>query len=99
MAKQPDTFRDFGILPESLPPPPKSVRAFFSPGRVIGQYIATGIVASLGLGLALLLALLLPFPLDVLGGLAALVGFGIFVHLATHNDYRWIELDGTILRA
>jgi hypothetical protein len=52
-----------------------------------------------GLGLAVLLALTMPLPLNLLGCAAALAGFGTFVYLATHNDYRWVELDGTTLRA
>jgi hypothetical protein len=94
-----DPFRDFGILPRGTPPPPETVRSFLSPGRIIGQYIASGLVAAVGLGLATLLALTMPFPLNLLACGAALAGFGTFVHLATHNDYRWIELDGNTLRA
>jgi hypothetical protein len=100
MTKPPDAFRNFGILPQAgMPPPPETVRCFFSGGRIFGQYLATGLVSALGLGLAVLLALLTPLPLNLLGCAAMLVGFGSFVYLATHNDYRWVELDGTTLRA
>jgi hypothetical protein len=99
MPQQLDPFRDFGILPRGTPPPPETVRSFLSTGRIIGQYIASGLVAAFGLGLATLLALTMPFPLNLLACVAALAGFGTFVHLATHNDYRWIELDGNTLRA
>ncbi len=97
--RKPDAFRDFGILPQQLQPPPQCVRSFLSQGRIVGQYIGTGLVAALGLGLATLLALTMPFPLNLLGCAAALMGFGTFVYLATHNDYRWVELDGKTLRA
>src|SRR5262249_3713216 len=30
---------------------------------------------------------------------AALTGFGALIHLVVHNDYRWVELDGSTLRA
>jgi hypothetical protein len=92
-------FRDFGILPDDLQPPPEKIRCFISTGRIAGQYIATGLVSALGLGLAVLFALTLPLPLSWLGGAAALLGFGAFVYLATHNDYRWVELEGNTLRA
>ena len=99
MAESNPGFRDFGILPDDLPPPPETVRCFFSTGRVVGQYIATGIVSLLGLGFAVLFALTMPLPLGLLGCAAALTGFGAFVYLATHNDYRWVELEGNTLRA
>jgi hypothetical protein len=94
-----DSFRDFGILPHGVKPPPEIVRGFFSTGRIIGQYLGTGIVSALGLGLGTLLAFTMPVPLNMLGCVAALAGFGAVVYLATHNDYRWIELDGNTLRA
>ncbi len=99
MPEHPPTFRDFGILPEGLQPPSGTIRAYFSSGRIMGQYIATGIVSALGLGLLVLFALTMPMPLKLLGCAAALTGFGTFVYLATHNDYRWVELEGTTLRA
>jgi hypothetical protein len=97
--KQPEAFRDFGILPQGIQPPPEVVRCFLTQGRIIGQYIGTGIVSTIGLGLALLLLLFLPLPLNLLGGVAFLMGVGAVVYLATHNDYRWVELDGHTLRA
>src|SRR5262249_35015885 len=74
-------------------------RSFFSAGRVVGQYVATGLVSALGLGLMVLFARTMPPPLSWLGGAAALTAFRAFVFLATHNDYRWGELEGNILRA
>jgi hypothetical protein len=99
MSELPSSFRDFGILPDDVQPPTGTVRAFFSTGRVIGQYVGTAIVSALGLGLMVLFALFLPLPMSLLGCAAALAGFGTFVYLATHNDYRWVELDGNTLRA
>jgi hypothetical protein len=99
MAERESSFRDFGILPVDLSPPHGRVRSFLSSGRVVGQYIGTGIVAALGVGFAVLFALTLPLPLGLLGVVAALAAFAAFVHLATHNDYRWVELDGNTLRA
>ena len=99
MPEKPPTFRDFGILPDGLQPPPEKIRCFFSPGRIVCQYIAIGIIAALGLGLAVLSALTMPLPMSLLACAAALTGFGAFVYLATHNDYRWVELDGDTLRA
>jgi hypothetical protein len=88
------SFRDFGILPDNLPPPPEKVRCFLSTGRIVGQYIGTGLVTAVGLGLTVLFALTMPLPLNLLGCAAALTGFGAIVYLATHNDYRWVELEG-----
>jgi hypothetical protein len=99
VAQQRDEFRDFGILPQGMAPPPETVRSFLSGGRVIGQYVGSGLVAALGVGLAVVLALTMPLPLNLLGAAAALAGFGCVVYLATHNDYRWVELDGKTLRA
>lgn len=92
-------FRDFGILPDELPPPPAKIRACYSGGRIVGQYIATGLVSALGLGLATIFALTMPMPLGILACAAALTGFGALVYLATHNDYGWVELEGNALRA
>jgi hypothetical protein len=99
MSDQSPAFRDFGILPTDLPPPPATVRSYLSKGRVVGQYIGTGIVAAFGVGLALVFALTLPPSLALLGAAASLMGCGAVIHLATHNDYRWVELDGDTLRA
>ena len=46
-----------------------------------------------------LLALTMPMPFSLLGCVAALLAFGTFVYLATHNDYGWVELEGNTLRA
>src|SRR5437879_689496 len=99
MPEHPSSFRDFGILPEGQQPPPEKVRCFLSTARIVGQFIGTGIVSALGVGLTVLFALTMPLPLNLLGCAAALTGFGAFVYLATHNDYRWVELDGNALRA
>ena len=49
--------------------------------------------------MVVLFALTMSPPLSVLGCAAALAGFGAFVYLATHNDYRWVELEGNTIRA
>ena len=72
MTRANQTFRDFGILPGQVPPPAGRVRAYYSAARVAGQYVGTGIVAVVSLGLAILFAWLLPFPLNVLACAAAL---------------------------
>jgi hypothetical protein len=99
MAEQASSFRDFGILPVGLKPPAERVRCFLSTGRVVGQWIGTGLVASVGVLLAVVFMIFFPPPLSLLGAAAAVVAFAAFVHLATRNDYRWIELDGNTLRA
>ncbi len=99
MAEQSSAFRDFGILPVGLSPPAERVRSYLSTGRIVGQYIGTGLVAALGVGFAVLFAFALPLPLALLAAAAALAGFAAIIHLMTHNDYRWVELDGDTLRA
>ena len=99
MAEQESSFRDFGILPAGVRPPAGRVRCWLSTGRVVGQWIGTVLVASVGVILAVVFLIFLPLPLSLLGAAAALIAFAAFVHLATHNDYRWIELDGSTLRA
>src|SRR5262249_43326854 len=99
MAEHDRNFRDFGILPDDLQPPPDKIRCYFSPGRIVGQYLGTGIVASLGLGLAVLFALTMRFPMSSLACVATLAGFGAFVYLVARHDYRWVELEGNTLRA
>src|SRR5205823_1130085 len=99
MPDHPRTFRDFGILPADFVPPTATIRALFSPGRVIGQYIGTGLAVAVGLGLLVLVALTMPLPMNALAAAAVALGFAVFIYLITHNDYRWVELEGNTLRA
>jgi hypothetical protein len=100
MNERVSTFRDFGVLPTAdLEPPAAVVRCFLSLGRLIGQYIFSGIVAAVGIGLLALFAVVLPAPQSIVGGVAALLAFSAILCLATHNDYRWVELEGNTLRA
>jgi hypothetical protein len=99
MPKKTPTFRDFGISPDDLQPPPDKVRCFLSRRSIIGQYVSTAVISTLGIGLAVLIAMTMRFPLSVLGCTAVLVGGGIIVHLAIRNDCRWVELENNTLRA
>jgi hypothetical protein len=99
MARTPDFFRDFGILPEDSPPPPETIRAEFSAVRVFGQYLGTFIMSALGIGIGTLMAVTIMFPINLIAAAVALGGFGALVYLATRNDYRWVELHGDTLRA
>jgi hypothetical protein len=99
MPAQSDAFRDFGILPEEMQSPTGKVRAFLSPGRIAGQYLGTAIVVGIGLLAMGLSAWFLPAPLNYLGALAQIAGWGVFAYLATRNDFDWVELDGEMLRA
>jgi hypothetical protein len=99
MKRQPDYFRDFGIIPYGVAPPPETVRCYLPWGHIIGQYVFTGVMAGFGIGIGTLFALTLPLPANVLASAAALGGFGCLVYLATRNDYSWVELDGETLRA
>ena len=99
MSDTPDFFRDFGILPYGKASPPDRVRAFLPWGHVIGQYIATGLMAAFGLGIAVLFALTLDFPLNLLGAVAPLALAGTLIYFVTRSDYGWVELDGDVIRA
>jgi hypothetical protein len=99
MSDTPDFFRDFGILPYGKTSPPENVRAFFSTGTVVGQYIATGLMSGFGLGITILFIFTLPFPLNLLASLVIFAAAAYVVYFATRNDYVWIELDGDVLRA
>ena len=95
----PSTFRDFGIIPDNLPPPAETIHCYFSATRVFGQYLATFLVAAVGLGLALIFAFAMPLRMSLLSCPAALAAFGVFLYFAARNDYGRIELQGSLLRA
>lgn len=99
MPQHPDVFREFGIIPDRVEPPPTLVRAYFSTGHIVGQYIATGLLMLFGLGLAVLFAFTLPFPINLLAAPAALALFASGAYFVGRNDYAWVELDGNTLRA
>ncbi|HEX3313489.1 MAG TPA: hypothetical protein VHR72_01305, partial [Gemmataceae bacterium] len=99
MPQPTQSFRDFGILPDDLPPPPESVRAYFSTGRAVGQYLFTALVTLFGVGCLLLFLFLAPTPMNVLGIAATLASFGVLVYFVIRHDYGAIELDGDLLTA
>src|SRR5262249_60124746 len=92
-------FRDHGLLPEGLAPPPQRLRCYLPGGHVVGQFIGTGIMLSLGVGLGLLFLLTLPAPVNVVSAAGAVVLFGCLVYLVTRRDYAWVELEGDTIRA
>jgi hypothetical protein len=99
MAQHPDVFREIGIIPDRVEPPPNHVRAYFSTGHIVGQYIATGLLMLFGMGLAALFAFTLPFPINLLAAPAGLALFTGGAYFIGRNDYAWVELDGNTLRA
>jgi len=92
-------FRDFGIGPVGLAEPPGVVRAVMPAGHVFGQYLFTGLMSLLGIGLAALFGFTAPFPANVLGFALPPLLVGFLIYFATRNDYRWVELDGRTIRA
>lgn len=99
MPEQPDFFRDFGIIPFGVgAPPAETIRCELFWPQVIGQYVFTGVMSGLGLGVASLILLTLDFPLNLTSALAAAC-FGYLVYVATRYDVSWVELDGETLRA
>jgi hypothetical protein len=92
-------FRNFGIHPDDLPPPPESVRTFISLGRAIGQYVFTGIVALVGLGCIALFLIFAPTWMSVLGCSATIAAIGVLLYFVIRHDYGSVELEGTTLTA
>ncbi len=72
MPEPPSTFRDFGIIPDDLPPPAETIRGYFSGVRICGQYLATLFVGGMGLLLALVFAFKMPPSMSLLACPAAL---------------------------
>jgi hypothetical protein len=99
MANPPDPFRNFGILPENAPVPPTRVRADFSTGTLIGQYVGGVFLSAIAVGIAVLCWFVMPFPGSIIFGALIVLGWGVLLYLLTRNDYAWVELDGTTLRA
>jgi hypothetical protein len=93
-----EAFREFGILPGDVTAPQGIVRCSLSTGQIIGQYLFTAFMISLGLVVGIPLAIFGP-PGSAAGGVLLAAAFLVFVCLAIRNDYAWIELDGPILRA
>jgi len=85
------TFRDFGIIPDDLPPPAETVRSYLSGVRLFGQYLATVLVAAVGLGLAALM----PLSMSLLACPAALAGFGVFIEI----HFRGRQLPLRVIRS
>lgn len=94
-----DKFRDYGLIPPAATAPSGIVRASFSRGQIIGQYIATGLMTVMGLGMTLLFLFGLAFPANLALSMLMLAAFGHVIRMVTRNDYSWIELEGGTLRA
>lgn len=94
-----DRFRDDGLIPPAATAPAGIVRASYSRGQIIGQYIATGLMTAAGLGMSLLFLFGMAFPANLVLSLLMLAAFGYVILTATRNDYSWIELEGRTLRA
>ncbi len=93
------SFRDFGILPQDLQPPPATVRSFLSTGRIIGQYIATALVFAVAAGILLLVVWLMPSPVKWVASAAVVFAFASLIYAGTRRDYAWVELTGDTIRA
>ena len=98
MSDSREASRDFGILPGDVAEPREIVRCSLSTGQIIGQYLLTTFLISLGLGIGLPLAIMGPPEAVLMGGWLAAVALG-FTWFGTRHDYAWIELDGPVLRA
>jgi hypothetical protein len=99
MKKQSDLFRDFGILPGGVSPPPETVRCYFTRGHVVSQYLGTFLMSGLGIFLAVVFGRSSAFPANVLAAAASIGTCGSIVYLVTRYDFQWVELDDWTLRA
>jgi len=99
MGKQFDPFRDFGIDPENVAPPEQTVRARFPLPQLIGQFAGTLFMAALGVGGAVVCVLHIEGPMSIPAAIGALGFFGYLIYLGIRNDYAWVELEGTTIRA
>lgn len=63
MPQPPWILRDYGLLPDDEPPPEGKIVGYYSTGRVIVQYLTTGLLLVAGLALAGLMLWGLPSPL------------------------------------
>jgi hypothetical protein len=95
----PDAVREYGINPQHATEPSGTVRAYFTLGRMVGQYLMAGFLSGLGIGLGMLFLTGVDFPENVLASAVSFFGMGYVVYRATRYDYSWIELDGERLRA
>jgi hypothetical protein len=98
MANTPETFRDVGLLPFDLKAPDGVIRAAYSPASVIGQYIASLLVACMGIGAAFLFGVTTAFPVDIAGAIIPLLLCGFLIVKMTRNDCLWVELDCMTIR-
>jgi len=94
-----DLFRDQGLIAPASSAPEGCVRAAYSRGQIWGQFIATGLIATFGLGVTAPCLLVPPFPFNLALAVLPVLGFGWLIWLATRNDYAWVELEGRTLRA
>jgi hypothetical protein len=99
MPQSPDIFREFGIIPDRVEPPPRVVRAYFTWGHIVGQYIAVGMLLTFGCGIAALFFFTTGWPLNLPVALGGFLMFAVAAFLVGRNDYVWVELDGDTLRA
>ncbi|QJW94273.1 hypothetical protein [Frigoriglobus tundricola] len=90
---------NFGVLFDELPPPPETIRCFLSPGRIRTKYVGAAILTVMGLGLAALFVILVPTQAGLPGCAASIAAFGVYLYLATRHVYRWVELDGDVIRS
>jgi hypothetical protein len=95
----PSIIRDVGIFPRSLATPSGRVRCYLSGPRILFEHSMTVGISLLGLALLFFIPTWLPDPLNWLGVATAVVGFVAMIDLGTRSVYRWVELDGTTLRA
>jgi len=92
-----ESFRNVGLSLPDRSAPVARIRAQFSWLQSFGQYVLMGLLSSVGIFM-FSLALLGPAPLNLAPLLgSAVVGYAVYA--STKNDYGWVELEGTTLRA
>ncbi len=78
------------------------IRAFFTTGRAVGQFIGTAVMLAIGIAMLVFINRFTPAPplqMRLIASASAFVAFASIIFQAVRLDHRWVELDGDKIRA
>lgn len=99
MSRVPQIFRDFGIIPDGVGPPPAVVRVRFATIDLLWQYCIMGFGLLFAGSLILTCAIVPPFPGNIVLALVASAISAFVIYFSVRHKYVWVELDGDTIRA
>jgi hypothetical protein len=99
MSPVPLIFRDFGIIPDRVGPPPPVVRAPMTMNELIWQYFIAGLCVLIFGPVLLGWAIFLPFPANIVTALGGSLWSAWVIYFSFRHKYVWVELDGDRIRA